>query len=125
MDTRGVVKISYFYSNYFGGRFQTAGVSLFIQPADKFMFIPKVEWVGESFEDAIRQGVLDGFKDIDLDINQGISVQLTDIINHEIDSSWKSFYMAARIAIRTRKDIIELHKNIPSKYEFGHRPEKE
>ncbi|MEO9850180.1 MAG: hypothetical protein ABJH72_09740 [Reichenbachiella sp.] len=108
MDNRGVVKISYFYSNYFGGRFQTAGVSLFIQPADEFMFIPKVEWIGESFEDAIKQGILDGFKDIDLDIDQGISVQLTDIVNHEIDSSWKSFYMASRIAIRTRKDLREL-----------------
>ena len=69
--------------------------------------------------------MLDGFKDIDLDNNQGIGVQLTDIINLEIDSSWKSYYMASRIAIRTRKGIIELHKNIPSKYEFGHRPEKE
>lgn len=113
MDNRGIVKISYFYSSYFGGRFQGAGVSLFLQPAEKYMFISKVDWKGEPFEDAIKKGVLDGFKDIGLNIEQGISVQLTDIINHEIDSSWKSFYMASRIAIRTRKDIRELHLNIP------------
>jgi len=87
MDNRGVMKISYFYSNYFGGRFQSAGVSIFLQPAEKYMFISKVDWKGKSFEDAIKKGVWDGFKDIGFDIEQGISIQLTGIVNHEIDSS--------------------------------------
>ena len=60
MDNRGVIKISYFYNNNLGGRFQSAGVGLFLQPADKFMFISKVKWEYENFEDAILKGIKDG-----------------------------------------------------------------
>lgn len=118
MDNKGVIRISYFYSNYLGGRFQSAGVTLFLQPADKFIFTSKVTWEHKNYEDAIIEGIKSGFNDIGLDISQGISVQLLDVVQHEIDSSWKSFHMAARIAIRTRKDLRELHQSIPSSQEF-------
>jgi len=118
MDNRGVITISYFYNNNFGGRFQSAGVTFFIQPAEEFVFTSKAEWEEDDFESAILQGVKDGFSDIGLDITQGISVELTKVEIHKVDSSWKSFYMASRIAIRTRKDIRELHREIPSKWEF-------
>jgi hypothetical protein len=102
-----------------GGRFQSAGVGLFIQPADKFMFLSKVKWEYENFEDAILKGINDGFEDIGIEIEKGISVHLTDVICHQIDSSWKSFYIASRIAIRTRLDLRELHSSIPNKWELN------
>jgi len=110
----GIIKISYFYSNYLGGRFHSAGVTLFIQPASEFIFISKVDWKNENHEKVIIQGIKDGLNDIGFDIKTGISVQLTEIVEHDVDSSAKCFYVASRIAIKTRKDITELRKKAPN-----------
>ncbi|MEM6805086.1 MAG: hypothetical protein AAF696_27065, partial [Bacteroidota bacterium] len=107
---RGIINISYFYNNYLGGRFQSAEVSFFIQPAEEFIFTSNAKWEGENFESAVLEGIKDGFQDIGLDINKGISVELQEVVLHKVDSTWKSFYIASRIAIRTRKDIRELRK---------------
>jgi hypothetical protein len=124
MDNRGVINISYFYNNYLGSRFQSAGVGLFLQPADEFIFTSKVIWEHENYEDAILKGVKDGLEDIGIDIKKGISIELSNVISHEVDSSWKSFYIASRIAIRTRSDLRELHTSISNKWELN-RPDND
>lgn len=112
MKSLGEIKIKYFYSRHLGPRYESAGIELNLSISNKYKFINKKKDIDRKYLDAIKKGVLAGLKDIDFDINNGVRIELIDYTEHPVDFCEVAFYIAARIAIRSRIDISEITKDM-------------
>ncbi len=67
-------------------------------PATNFEFKSKAIWINESYDKAVRKGILDELKNHGLDSNFGGRFVLQEIGWHEVDSCEVAYYEAARKA---------------------------
>ncbi|HEX9959367.1 MAG TPA: hypothetical protein VGB00_00375 [Pyrinomonadaceae bacterium] len=99
---RGAIQINFQYSEYFGPRYEKAGVFLHLTTSDKYEFINAAQWTEQDFGYAVEKGVRDGLIESDYNPDLGISVLLKSVEYDSVDSSEYSFYAAAKSAVIAR-----------------------
>lgn len=109
---RGQIQIDFRFSEHLGPRFESAGVTLRLSTDDKYKFSTNVKWSEEDYSRAVESGVRDGLKESGYDPDRGIDVILESIEYHPIDSSERSFYVAAKCAVMAKAIISRSRSTI-------------
>ncbi|MEO0895643.1 MAG: hypothetical protein AAFY71_04565 [Bacteroidota bacterium] len=112
------MKVSFSYKKIISPRMLSAGLTIELIESDSFEINSLASWKGENFEDAILHGVKDGLLDIGVSHDQAFRIDVHKIESHPVDSSYKSFYIAARVAVRSQQLVQQLHKEVPSHWEI-------
>jgi hypothetical protein len=107
---RGQIKISFQFSEHVGPRFIAAGLTMRLEYADDYKFVSNAVWESDDYTEAVDRGVLDGLIESKIDPELGIHVTLLQINFDPIDSSWMSFYAAAKSVVLSRVAISETRK---------------
>ena len=102
---RGEIQICFQYSEHLGPRFEAAGVTLRLITHDSYEFASTAQWPEEDYSMAVERGVRDGLRESGYDPDLGIRVLLEDVEYDRIDSSERSFYVAAKCATKARAEI--------------------
>gem|GEM_PF-4807885 len=101
----GQIEIEYRFSQHLGPRFDAAGVTLDLCTNGHYSFKSEVKWPDKDYTPAVERGARDGLTESGIDPDQGVSIILKDISFHAIDSCERAFYLAAKCAAKSRKDI--------------------
>ena len=75
-------------------------VTISAMPAQSFTFSSEASWPAESYESAVRRGVIDGLAESGVSSDFGAAFVLKEIDWHEVDSCESGYYNAAKQATR-------------------------
>lgn len=75
-------------------------VTLSAEPAQSFTFSSEAFWPAESYESAVRRGVVDGLAEAGVSPDFGAAFMLKEIDWHDVDSCESGYYNAAKQATR-------------------------
>lgn len=73
-------------------------VTLAAEPAPSFTFSSEAFWPAESYEPAVRRGVVDGLAEAGVSSDFGAAFVLKEIDWHHVDSCESGYYNAAKQA---------------------------
>jgi hypothetical protein len=104
---RGTLKIRFSYSEYVGPRYHRAGVVLRLQGSDEYKFENAAQWTEADFGHIVEKAIRDGLQELDYDPDLGIFIVLEEVEYDSLDSSERSFYVAAKAAIKSR-DVLSM-----------------
>ncbi len=105
MKFLGHIEIRYRFSQHLGPRFQHGDVTLVFCTADTYRFLSKAEWPEYDWTSAVERGARDGLIEAGYDLEQGVEITLRRVEVHNVDSSEKAFYFAARCAAKSCAEI--------------------
>jgi hypothetical protein len=97
-STPGETELAVSYSRHLGPRYERAGLRIQFH----YNQIPGIHFkvnVSDEYRPAIERGISDGLKRRFPDFPGTASVWITEVIEHEVDSSRSSFYRVAVAAI--------------------------
>ena len=75
-------------------------VTISARPAKSFTFSSEASWPAESYESAVRRGVIDGLAESGVGSDFGAAFVLKEIDWHEVNSCESGYYNAAKQATR-------------------------
>ena len=102
---RGQIQVNFSFSENFGPKSESAGVSLKMTTHNNYEFINADNWSGYNFGYSVEKGVRDGLVEIGYDPDLGIKIVLESVDFDPVNSSERSFYIAAKSAAMSRAVI--------------------
>jgi hypothetical protein len=108
----GLEVYSYF-RKHLGPRFAAAGIMLQFHSNQ----IPGIHFkavVSEEFKEGIRKGILEGLSFRFPELTKRMSVWVTEVTEHPVDSSERAFYMAAHCAIEQAYLLTQTMQPLPA-----------
>ena len=108
---RGQIQISFRYSEHLGPRFDVAGVTLRLEYADDYKFLSTAHWDYDDYTDTVERGVIDGLIESGVDPDLGIHITLQEVDFDYVNSSMRTFYTAAKCAVKSKAIINEVRKS--------------
>jgi hypothetical protein len=103
----GQIELVSYFRKHLGPRFDSAGLRVQFHYNQEPGIHFKVK-TSEEYRDAIMKGLLEGMALRFPDFPGTGSIWITEIMEDKVSSSWRAFYLAARLVIEQAYSLVEL-----------------